>query len=82
MGPAKTVELGVGAHELLGDPRVPPSRIGTAPDDPLEIGVDRHLEATGRLAKRPADVEALQREDGPIDWRPPSEMPVGQTHGE
>jgi hypothetical protein len=82
MGPAKPVELGVGGHELFSDPRVPPSRIGTTPDDPLEVGVDRHLEATCRLAKRPADVEPLQGEDGPIDGRPPTEVPIGQTHRE
>jgi hypothetical protein len=82
MGPAKPVELGVGAHELFCDPRVASSRICTAPDDPFEIGVDRHLEATCRLAERPADVEPLQGEDGPVDGRPPTEVAVGQTHRE
>src|SRR5690606_23194146 len=80
VGPAETVELGVGLDDLVGDPPVLTSRVGATPDHAIEVPVHRHLVTTGGLPHRSTHPGTVHGQDRPLYRRPPGEAPVLEVH--
>lgn len=80
--PTHLVELCVGVDELRSDPRALPQGSGTPGNDCVEVLIHRREVATARLTERSADVEPVERYDGSLYRRPPTQVAVGQVHRE